>query len=815
MASIITMSTTHITHQIPNLLIELVKGKYKLPVFQRNYVWNKQQIMDLLDSLYKGIFIGVPSVVRYESGDFQSKNSRENNESPVRLRDLWARGELCKQLGLRPHKLSDISLVIDGQQRLTSILYIFYCETLALGSGRQTKEERHSVEKVKELIQAGNNYNDITEEDYEDKNKRKIGKKDKNNFVIFIRHDNNLSDLEVSFDSCEIKGNDHENSEYNELKKKYLTTQELYDLYLDIKKKGKSIDSQEVKSWIKNKEQFSWIKNDNEQFRRWVESNKEKLRDWINKESEWIEDNKEWERFKEWIESEEEYLRDIDVGLIARRILELYARKISDACTRLFSQYKIDMLEIRLSPLMPHALLNTLAITFDRINSKGIRIELFDIAVAAFYKYDNIRERFEKLQDDLDKAYKKGRIPFLDSGKGIRGEDILRIMALILRVTVKKGEILGGIDEKVQLVTKGRTVTTIGGITISAASAAAAFSDVWKYAEESYIAALKRLRERYGVYSFDPSKQKSSMPYSSMLPVLAAFLHVAHYHPNAAAHRDCVEAMIDFWYWISVFAERYSSSADTTSETDVSQFRSWVENLGTKSARLPNFFWDHYGATISIDLAKTKQTQAVFRAVLNIIYMDSALDWSDDGVTIPKLKELSPKDLNQDHIFPKSPPKGIEYRESVMEIPIDTIKNSILNVTLISEGANKKKKSKAPSRILTDLEDLCSKYQSHLPLSDPRSDPLSHLLAGHLINSDAQEAMKADDIEAFLEHRQKAIIDRIQELMDDILSRLAQCPGIFSGCKITFMAEVPQQKSPQDQEYKAEVPQQKSPQDQE
>jgi len=65
MASIIPMSTTHITHQIPDLLIELVKGKYKLPDFQRNYVWNKQQIMDLLDSLYKSIFIGVPSVVRY------------------------------------------------------------------------------------------------------------------------------------------------------------------------------------------------------------------------------------------------------------------------------------------------------------------------------------------------------------------------------------------------------------------------------------------------------------------------------------------------------------------------------------------------------------------------------------------------------------------------------------------------------------------------------------------------------------------------------------------------------------------------------
>jgi hypothetical protein len=467
---------------------------------------------------------------------------------------------------------------------------------------------------------------------------------------------------------------------------------------------------------------------------------------------------------------------------------------------KVLGEYRVFISEMRpassIATSFGSKLLDTLAITFDRINSKGIRIKLFDIAVAAFYKYGiSIRKSFEKLQVDLDNAYKAGslRIPFLDSGKGIRGEDILRTMALILRVTVKKGGILGSIDDKVQLVAEVGTVNTIGEITIKPATA---FSDVWNYAEESYIRALERLREQYGVYSFDPSKQKSSMPYGSMLPVLAALLHVAEYHPNARAHKGCVEAMIDFWYWISVFAERYSSSADTTSETDVNQFHDWVNSLGTDSIKLPNFFKNYCGKNISIDLAKTKQGQAIFRGILNLVYKDEALDWLNDGVNIPKLKEISPENLNQDHIFPKSPPKGIPYPESVMEIPIDTIKNSILNVTLISEGANKKKKDKAPSSILTDLKHLCSTYLPHPPLSD--------LLKGHLINSDAQKAMADNDIEAFLEHRQKAIIDRIQELMNDILSRLKSCPRMSSGCEITFKAEVPQKKSPQeDQEYKS------------
>ena len=473
------------------------------------------------------------------------------------------------------------------------------------------------------------------------------------------------------------------------------------------------------------------------------------------------------------------------------------ADALFDIAYKIFSDYQVVISELRPGSSMAlfssGSLLNTLAITFDRINSKGIRIGLFDIAVAAFYKYRNIRHLFGSLKSRLGGM--GGSLPYLGSGKGIRGEDILRTMALILRVTVKKGEILGGIDNKVQLVTKGGTVATIGGVPISVASAAAAFSDVWKYAEESYIRALERLRKRYGVYSFDPSKQKSSMPYSSMLPVLAAFLHVAEHHPNARAHKDCVEAMIDFWYWISVFDKRYSSTADTTSETDVNQFHDWVNSLGTGSVKLPKFpkFFENYcGKDISIDLAKTKQSQAIFRGALNIIYKDGALSWLNDGVRIPPLNAISPEFLNQDHIFPKGPSWVSKYPDFIMGVPKSTIINSILNVTLIPKAANQKKKAKAPSSILTELTHLCSTY--------PPRPSLSALLAGHLINLDAQKAMAADDIAAFLEHRQKAIIDRIQKLMDNILSRLADCPGISSGCKITFRAEVPQQKSPQDQE---------------
>jgi len=709
----------HPSYSIPALLEDLIQGKYSLPDFQRDFVWREEQIVDLLDSIYKGIFIGVPTVVEH-AGMIPSLN-------------LQSVADLHNYLGFDcSSRLKSSMLVIDGQQRLTSILYIFYCETLAPLS--KPMRGRPSIEKAIELLELLKNAGGCVSRSSPSPTHGKS-----KGFVILVRHDRPEEPFEAS----------------TTISDEYLTTQELYDIYLEAMSRGHSFPGP------------SFIAA-------WLGSHKP----------------------------------SIHLGVAAA------ADALFDITYKIFSDYQVVISELRpgssMAAFSSGSLLNTLAITFDRINSKGIRIGLFDIAVAAFYKYCNIRHLFQSLQKSKLRRM-GGSLPYLGSGKGIRGEDILRTMALILRVTVKKGEILGGIDDKVQLVTKGGTVATIGGVPISVASAAAAFSDVWDYAEKSYIKALERLRAQYGVYGLSkPNERIHSMPYSSMLPVLAAFLHVAEHHPNARAHKDCVEAMIDFWYWISVFDKRYSSTADTTSETDVNQFHDWVNSLGTDSVKLPKFpkFFENYcGKDISIDLAKTKQGQAIFRGILNIIYKDGALSWLNDGVRIPPLNAISPEFLNQDHIFPKGPSWASKYPEFIMGVPKSTIINSILNVTLIPKAANQKKKAKAPSSILTELKHLCSTYPPHPSLSD--------LLAGHLINSDAEKAMAADDIsdaqkamaadniEAFLRHRQKAIIDRIQRLMDDILRRLKPCPGMSSECnecKITFKAEVPQQKSPQDQE---------------
>ncbi|HZH38994.1 MAG TPA: DUF262 domain-containing protein, partial [Bacillales bacterium] len=46
------------TIYLGELLDDIAAGKYKIPVFQRDFVWKQSQMIDLFDSILKGYPIG-------------------------------------------------------------------------------------------------------------------------------------------------------------------------------------------------------------------------------------------------------------------------------------------------------------------------------------------------------------------------------------------------------------------------------------------------------------------------------------------------------------------------------------------------------------------------------------------------------------------------------------------------------------------------------------------------------------------------------------------------------------------------------------
>ncbi|MCY4170280.1 MAG: DUF262 domain-containing protein [Bacteroidetes bacterium] len=84
------------------LIKKIVEGKVRIPKFQRPFVWKQQDIISLLDSVYKGYPIG--SILIWETGESIECSS---SIGPI---DIVS----------RPN--GSLSYILDGQQRITSLV---------------------------------------------------------------------------------------------------------------------------------------------------------------------------------------------------------------------------------------------------------------------------------------------------------------------------------------------------------------------------------------------------------------------------------------------------------------------------------------------------------------------------------------------------------------------------------------------------------------------------------------------------------------------------------------------------------------------
>lgn len=95
--------------RIASLLGDVSKGNIKIPVFQRKYVWKDEQIMGLLDSIYRGYPVG--SLLLWST---KQSLKHERNVGGFVL----------------PETPADypVLYVLDGQQRLTTLYGVFHSD---------------------------------------------------------------------------------------------------------------------------------------------------------------------------------------------------------------------------------------------------------------------------------------------------------------------------------------------------------------------------------------------------------------------------------------------------------------------------------------------------------------------------------------------------------------------------------------------------------------------------------------------------------------------------------------------------------------
>jgi hypothetical protein len=108
------MKTTPENQKLLDLIEDARKGKIVLPQFQRNFVWSRDDITALVISILNGHYIG----------SFLLLNADGENV-PFAVRPLQG-------VDLAPSQINPESMILDGQQRLTSLHYAFAAPDIPL-----------------------------------------------------------------------------------------------------------------------------------------------------------------------------------------------------------------------------------------------------------------------------------------------------------------------------------------------------------------------------------------------------------------------------------------------------------------------------------------------------------------------------------------------------------------------------------------------------------------------------------------------------------------------------------------------------------
>ena len=111
------MELSHVPRNLLDLVKKAYEGEVALPDFQRNFVWKRQDIEELIKSLLENMFIGTFLIQEI------------NPENPP-FGTIYIRGaeEVNPNITLRKPRI----LILDGQQRLTSLFYAVYSPNLPL-----------------------------------------------------------------------------------------------------------------------------------------------------------------------------------------------------------------------------------------------------------------------------------------------------------------------------------------------------------------------------------------------------------------------------------------------------------------------------------------------------------------------------------------------------------------------------------------------------------------------------------------------------------------------------------------------------------
>ena len=348
---------------------------------------------------------------------------------------------------------------------------------------------------------------------------------------------------------------------------------------------------------------------------------------------------------------------------------------------------------------------------FTQINSRGIRLDIFDLMNALLRpKGIQLKHLWRNAKPNLD---------FIETDR--INIYILQVMSILCQNYCSPKYLyylLPGQEKKVLEHGSLQKKILIRNSEV--------FEERWHEAVNALKSAIILLRDprEFGAISY------RYLPYSSILPVFAAVLF--------SDQSSSALSKIRRWYWASVFTNRYSGSVESTIARDFVDLKKWFKD----DAAQPTFITDFNHEIIDLH-RETKRGTSIYNGIFNLLILNGARDWMQGTA-------FQNEDLDDHHIVPKNWEKGYD-----LVTPIDTI----LNRTPLTSDTNR--------RIIRDC--LPNKY---LPdwIKQYGESIVRNILSAHFISSKAfsillRDPFTPDDYEEFLDDRRRMIMNGLENLL--------------------------------------------------
>jgi len=358
--------------------------------------------------------------------------------------------------------------------------------------------------------------------------------------------------------------------------------------------------------------------------------------------------------------------------------------------------------------------LDSLSNIFERVNTKGLELNNFDLLVARLSKYKiKLRElwnkniaKIEKSAESIfNKNFIKTNLPLL----------MVQGISLYYTNEANRKAILNLYDS----VYRDKT-------------------DPQKNFETDFNVFTDELKKAIDKMHDDYYARLGLVPFNATLPVLTTLLKRRDDLKNVS--KEELDKKIDMWYWSAVLTGTYSKSSESQMKTDIKQVVKWFHdnNAVPETVAHARNYWGSNTAIQALedDVTYDKRQESTFKAILSLIGSRGARDFISGSDYRGRIS----KD-NIDHIFP----------QSIFEK--DKHVHSILNLTLLKKSTNEYKTNKVPSEYIKEY--ISNYYQDS-------ENAFKEVLSSHVINNEAYEAMKKDELETFLEARGKDILEEIR-----------------------------------------------------